>query len=135
VDDIRLTGLIAEVQELISRELAVKLILCFSGQHKIYIPKQQKGKSWQALVAAVGSEDANQLHYYYQGAWLFISKQSKTLKAVRKKEFKRLMNLGFTPENIGQHLKLSRASAYRIAKELQDQRSGAYHQLTLKVLP
>jgi hypothetical protein len=61
-----------EIVELLGHAAAARLVLAFNGR-EIRVPVRHKGRTWVALVQAIGEQDAARFCDYFQGERLYIA--------------------------------------------------------------
>jgi hypothetical protein len=61
-----------EIIELLGHDAATRLVMAFSGR-EIRVPVRHKGRTWVALVQAIGEQDAARFCDYFQGERIYIA--------------------------------------------------------------
>jgi hypothetical protein len=61
-----------EIVELLGHAAAARLVLAFNG-HEIRVPVRHKGRTWEALVQAIGEQNAARFCDYFQGERIYIA--------------------------------------------------------------
>jgi hypothetical protein len=65
-----------EIIELLGHDAATRLVMAFCGR-EIRVPVRHKGRTWEALVQAIGEQDASRFCDYFRGERLYIAGSQK----------------------------------------------------------
>jgi hypothetical protein len=64
--------MLAEIAELLGPAAAARLALALGGR-EVRVPSRHQGRTWDALVQAIGERDAARFCDYFQGERLYIA--------------------------------------------------------------
>jgi hypothetical protein len=65
-----------EIVDLLGHAAAARLALAFNGR-EIRVPSRRKGRTWDALVQAIGAEAAARFCEYFRGERLYIASSQR----------------------------------------------------------
>jgi hypothetical protein len=65
-----------EIIELLGHAAAARLVMAFNGR-EIRVPARRQGRTWDALVQAIGSDAAARFCEYFQGERLYVSSSQR----------------------------------------------------------
>jgi hypothetical protein len=65
-----------EIIDLIGHAAAARLALALGGR-EIRVPARRQGRTWEALVQAIGADDAARFCDYFQGERLYVSSSQR----------------------------------------------------------
>jgi hypothetical protein len=65
-----------EIVDLLGHGAAARLALAFNGR-EIRVPARRQGRTWDALVQAIGEHDAARFCDYFQGERLYIASSQR----------------------------------------------------------
>jgi hypothetical protein len=65
-----------EIVELLGHGAAARLVLAFNGR-EIRVPARHQGRTWDALVQAIGERDAARFCDYFEGERLYIASSQR----------------------------------------------------------
>jgi hypothetical protein len=65
-----------EIVDLLGHGAAARLALAFNGR-EIRVPVRHQGRTWDALVKAIGEHDAERLCDYFQGERIYVASSQR----------------------------------------------------------
>jgi hypothetical protein len=61
-----------EIIELLGHAAAARLVMAFNGR-EIRVPARRQGRTWEALVQAIGEHDAERFCGYFEGERIYVA--------------------------------------------------------------
>jgi hypothetical protein len=68
--------MLPEIIELLGHAAVARLVMAFNGR-EIRVPARRQGRTWDALVQAIGEHDAARFCEYFEGERIYIASSQK----------------------------------------------------------
>jgi hypothetical protein len=92
-----------EVTELLGTAAAARLALAVGGR-EIRVPSRRKGRTWGALVQAIGEHDAARFCEYFQGERVYVASSQKLRTEFNRRRAAEMRAQGKSWDAVGQAL-------------------------------
>lgn len=116
--------MIAEIAQLIGPAATARLIAAFGGR-EVRMPMRHSGRTWDALVDAVGERDAAMLCDYFHGAVVYIATSARAHTEYNRRLAAQMRAQGKSWREIAQTLTRPQGYTERGVRKLLEKRSSS----------
>jgi hypothetical protein len=116
--------MIGEIAQLIGPAATARLIAAFGGR-EVRMPMRHSGRTWQALVDAVGERAAATLCEYYHGAVIYIASSTRAHTEHNRRRAAQMRSQGKSWSEIARALTRPQGYTERGARKLLEKRQSA----------
>jgi hypothetical protein len=102
-----------EIVDLLGHAAAARLA-CALGGREVRVPARRQGRTWDALVQAIGSEAAARFCDYFQGERLYIASSQKLHTEHNRRRAAEMRAQGKTWDEVGKALGYSARGARKL---------------------
>jgi hypothetical protein len=102
-----------EIVDLLGHGAAARLALAFNGR-EIRVPSRHQGRTWDALVQAIGAEAAARFCDYFQGERVYIASSQKMRTEHNRRRAAEMRARGESWDEVGKALGYSARGARKL---------------------
>jgi L-rhamnose mutarotase len=102
-----------EIVDLLGHAAAARLALAFNGR-EIRVPTRRHGRTWDALVQAIGEHDAARFCDYFQGERVYVASSQRMHTEHNRRRAAEMRAQGKTWDEVGKALGYSARGARKL---------------------